>query len=70
MIEVEIPITYESSDINKLYDLWIEKCNDKSLIKTLSSKSLFETILKTKGKIELNNNQGKYIFQLTKGEQD
>lgn len=68
MIEVEIPITYESSDLNKLYDLFSEKCGSKSKFETLSSKTTFETILKTKGKIELNNNQGKYIFQLTKGE--
>lgn len=63
MIEVEIPITYESSDVNKLFEIYVEKCHE--LFIDFEILSMFKMTLKLRGKIEL---QGKYIFQLTKGE--
>lgn len=70
MMEVEIPITYESSDVNKLFEIYIEKVFDPSINEYQTAKKQFFDIFKhtldvKKGKIEF---KGKYIFQLTKGE--
>lgn len=66
MIEVKIPITYESSDYNKLFVIYLDKCNSLFIDFNILRFDMFKTILDVKGKVEL---QGKYIFQLTqKGE--
>ena len=42
-MEVEIPITYESSDVNKLFEIYIEKVFDPS-INEYQTSSLKENI--------------------------
>jgi len=63
MMEIEIPITYESSDYNKLFTLYIEKCQKLFIDNDVLRFDIFKTTLDVKEKVELQN---KYIFQLTK----
>lgn len=63
MIEIEIPIsiTFESEDVNKLFELYVEKCHE--LLIDFEILSMFKKILELRGKVELRN---KYIFRLKK----
>lgn len=63
MIEIKIPITFESKDIDLLYNTYLQKCIELRVIHEITKMS-FIYMLNEGKEVQLQD----YIFRLKKGD--